>query len=241
MINGFNRATVCILFALISLSALAENTNFTTSHFSGSGNCAMCHNGLTDITGENVSIVRDWGTSMMANSAKDTLWQAKVASELERNPQLATVINDKCSQCHAPMANYEATRIQGTDITLFGPDGVLNPNHGLFDAAMNGVSCTLCHQITDAASLGTLAGFSGNYNINHTRTIYGQFSDIFGQPMINNTGYRPVYSAHISDSALCATCHNLKTPYVDASGNPQTSTLESEFPEQMPYTEWQHS
>jgi len=234
-------ATACMCLFFLSHTALAENTNFTTSHFSGSGNCATCHDGLTDTSGENVSIVRDWGASMMANAAKDPLWRAKVATELERNAHLAPLIKDKCTKCHAPMANYEITKVQGGEVPLFGTDGVLNPNHALYDAAMNGVSCTLCHQIENDANLGTLQGFSGHYNINQTKTIYGQFSDIFGQPMVNFTGYTPVYSEHVSDSALCATCHNLKTPYVDAGGNVLTMSTDTEFPEQMPYTEWQNS
>ena len=241
MINQLLRASFTILLFLFSFSTYAENTNFTTSHFSGSGNCASCHDDLTDTTGENVSITRDWGTSMMANATKDPFWQAKVATELERNPHLATMINDTCTRCHAPMANYEITKVQGGDITLFGADGILNPNHALYDAGMNGVSCTVCHQITDDASLGTLDGFSGQYKINDTKTIYGQYSDIFAQPMINNTGYTPTQSAHVSDSALCATCHNVKTPFVDDQGNVVTTSPESAFPEQMPYTEWQQS
>jgi|GEM_PF-1277404 len=235
------RAAVCLLLFTSPVTAFSENTNFTTSHFSGSGNCSMCHDGLTDTSGDNVSIVRDWGTSMMANSTKDPLWKAKVATELERNAHLSDVINDKCTKCHAPMANYEITRVQGGNVTLFGPNGILEPGHALHDAGMNGVSCTVCHQITDDASLGQLDGFSGNYHINDTKTIYGQYSDIFGNPMINNTGYTPTYSAHVSDSALCASCHNLKTPFVDSNGNLASSTPESEFPEQMPYTEWQFS
>ena len=239
MIKQTLRASVTILLFLFSFTTYAENTNFTTSHFSGSGNCATCHDDLTDTSGENVSIARDWGTSMMANSTKDPFWQAKVATELERNPLLATTINDTCTKCHAPMANYEITKVQGGDITLFGADGILNPNHALYDAGMNGVSCTVCHQIADDGTLGTLDGFSGHYSINDTKTIYGQYSDIFGQPMINNTGYTPAYSTHVSDSALCATCHNLKTPFVDDQGN--IVSTGTGFPEQMPYTEWQLS
>ena len=68
---------------------------------------------------------------MMANATKDPFWRAKVATELERNSHLSTVINDTCSKCHAPMANYEITQVQGGAMTLFGPDGVLNPNHAL--------------------------------------------------------------------------------------------------------------
>lgn len=229
------------LLILFSLSAFAENANFTTSHFSGSGNCATCHDGLIDTSGENVSIVKDWGTSMMANATKDPLWRAKVATELERNAHLSTLINDKCTKCHAPMANYEITKVQGGEVTLFGPDGILDPGHALYDAGMNGVSCTVCHQIADDATLGTLEGSSGHYVINNSKTIYGQYSNIVAQPMVANTGYTPSYSAHISDSAVCATCHDLKTPFVDASGNVLSTSPESEFPEQMPYTEWQNS
>ncbi len=139
------------------------------------------------------------------------------------------------------MANYEITKVQKEEVTLFGTDGTLNPGHTLHDATMNGVSCTACHQIEDDATLGTLEGFSGNYKINASKTIYGQYSNITGQPMINSTGYTPAYSAHISDSAVCATCHNLKTPYVDSNGNLLTTTPDTGFPEQMPYTEWQNS
>ena len=235
------RVAVSLLLFVSPITAFAENANFTTSHFAGSGNCATCHDGLTDTSGDNVSIVRDWGASMMANSTKDPFWQAKVATELKRNPHLSTVINDTCTRCHAPMANHEITKIQGGDVTLFGPNGILDTSHTLHDAAMNGVSCTVCHQISDDATLGTLEGFSGQFKINDTKTIYGQFNDIFGQPMVNNTGYTPTYSAHVSDSALCASCHDLKTPFVDSFGDVASTTPESQFPEQMPYTEWQQS
>ena len=241
MIKTLFRASASFLFLLFCVTAYAENPNFTTSHFSGSGNCATCHDGLTDTSGANVSIVRDWGPSMMANSTKDPFWIAKMATEMERNSHLTPLINDVCTKCHAPMANFEITQVQGDEMTVFGPDGILNPNHPMHDAALNGVSCTVCHQIMDDADLGTLPGFSGNYTINDTKTIYGQYSDIFGQPMINSTGYTPAFSAHISDSATCAVCHNLKTPFVDSEGNLASTTPESEFPEQMPYTEWENS
>ncbi|NNJ96171.1 MAG: hypothetical protein HKP12_03345, partial [Gammaproteobacteria bacterium] len=241
MLKNLFSITLINLFSLLSLSVFGENTTFTTSHFSGSGNCAQCHDALTDTSGEDVSIVKDWGASMMANSTKDPLWRAKVATEMERNPHLSTLIKDKCTKCHAPMANYEITKVQGKNIELFGPNGILAPGQALHDAGMNGVSCTVCHQISDDATMGTLEGFSGQYKINQTKTIYGPFSDIFGQPMVQRTGFTPAYSSHVSDSALCASCHNLKTPFVDNNGKVLTTSAESEFPEQMPYTEWQHS
>jgi len=242
MLKIFYRVCVCSMLCLYSVASSSEVTTFTTSHFSGSGNCSSCHDGLTDTSGDDVSIVKDWGASMMANATKDPFWKAKVETELKRNPHLSDLINDKCTKCHAPMANYEITKVAPAgQVTLFGPGGLLDSDNTLHNAAMNGVSCTVCHQITDDATIGTLDGFSGNYNINNTKTIYGQFSNINTQRMQNSTGYTPTFSTHVSDSAMCATCHNLKTPYVDASGVVLTSTTESEFPEQMPYTEWENS
>src|SRR5690606_37803972 len=115
---------------------------------SGSGNCVMCHNNLTDAQGKDVSIEKDWSSSMMANSARDPLWRAKVRSELNRNPQLANVISDKCTRCHAPMANFEAKSSSEPMQILDG--GYLDASHNRHDSALNGVSCTLCHQIQNS-------------------------------------------------------------------------------------------
>ncbi len=218
---------------------------FTSVHFSGSGNCSRCHDGLADSQGRDVSIVRQWSSTMMANATRDPFWKAKVRSEIARNPHLEGVINDKCTKCHAPMANYEA-KADGTLPTqqIFG--GILEAGHPKHDAAMDGVSCTVCHQIPNSSLLGTLKGMSGNYSINATKTLYGQYggagdTPINPQPMRNNVGYTPTYGAHIRQSKLCASCHNLKTPFVDETGKVLSTTPESEFPEQMPYSEWEHS
>ena len=83
----------------------AADANFESTHFSGSANCSQCHDGLRDEKGKDISIVKNWSTSMMANATRDPYWRAKVASELHRNPSVSDEINDKCSRCHAPMAN----------------------------------------------------------------------------------------------------------------------------------------
>ncbi|NOQ16572.1 MAG: hypothetical protein GQ581_05895 [Methyloprofundus sp.] len=217
------------------------NPSFVSEHFSGSANCQMCHDGLTDNTGKDVSINKAWQSTMMANATRDPLWKAKVRTELNRTPSLAGVINSKCSKCHAPMAHVEASRDSATIEILDG--GFTNPNNDYHDRAMDGVSCTLCHQIKDSQNLGTLAGMSGHYEIDSyanavDRKIYGPYSNVMTNPMRMNVSYTPEYSAHIKDSELCATCHNLKTPYTDDAGNILSTTPESEFPEQMPYSEW---
>lgn len=237
--DTFSVTTQASASAFMLPPASSGNPNFTSEHFSGSSNCTMCHNGLTDNTGADVSIETDWSSTMMANSARDPLWRAKVRSELNRNPQLADVINDKCTRCHAPMANFEA-KSKNEPFEILD-NGFLQANHPRHDEALNGVGCTLCHQIQNSPTLGTLEGFTGHYQIGNDKIIFGPFDNLFPNPMIMNTGYTPTYSAHVKEAKLCSTCHNLKTPYVDEFGMVLSTTPESEFPEQMPYSEWEHS
>jgi hypothetical protein len=217
-----------------------SNAAFRSTHFAGSAVCASCHNNLSDATAADVSIESDWSTSMMAQSARDPFYRAKVASEMQRNPQLKDVLDTKCSRCHAPMANVEA-KFEGSAVALFG-DGFLNPQNPYYDHAMDGVSCTSCHQIADDGNLGTLSGFSGGFSIvdlgiSAERTTFGQYDNARANPMLNETDFRPTFVSHISDSEVCATCHNLKTQYVDADGSVVSTTPDTEFPEQMVYTE----
>lgn len=227
------------------LDIVAANPRFRTDHFSGSSNCGVCHNQISDKDGNDVSIESEWGRSVMAHAAKDPFWRAKVATEIFRNPHLEAELSDTCTRCHAPMANVEyQARAQAVD--LFGTNGVLDPQSFYYSPALDGVSCTLCHQISDQANLGELESFSGGYVVENLavsgeRPAYGQYASPLVNPMLNETGFRPTHSAHIAGSEVCGTCHNLKTPFVDAAGQVLSSTPESEFPEQMIYSEWEHS
>ena len=231
-----------LLLGTFQVQALpAGDAAFVSAHFSGSANCAECHNGLSDINGADVSIESDWKTSMMANAAIDPFWQAKVASEMKRNPQLEHELQQVCTRCHAPMANVEA-ELQGTDLHLFD-QGEINPAHPYFDAAMDGVSCTLCHQIEDSELLGTEEGDTGRFSIDPTAKLaYGPVVAPQANPMLNSSGFMPVHSAHMSGSEACAACHDLRTNFVDADGVPVTvDGLPAHFPEQMVYSEWENS
>jgi hypothetical protein len=211
---------------------------FTTDDFVGSGLCVMCHEALVDSAGADVSITNDWRSTMMANAAKDPAWRAKVASEAARNPALKDVIEEKCARCHTPMAETQAETL-GAPVAL-SDDGFLSPANPLHEAAQDGVSCSLCHQI-QPDNLGTPESFSGGYEID-TRTeppnriMFGPYENPFGRPMQMHTGYLPAFGEHTNAAAFCGTCHNLITPYVDAAGQ-----IAGEFAEQMPYTEWQNS
>lgn len=199
--------------------------------FSGSGNCTACHSGddgvLIDTGGRDVSPEYHWQSSMMANAAKDPYWQAKVSSEVEENPHLKEVIEDKCVTCHAPMGRTEA---------IYGGQTYYSLSEVKQDAlSLDGISCTVCHQI-DPDNLDSGDGFSGNYLIKPDKQMYGPYENPFTVSMINRTGYTPVHGKHIESPQLCASCHTLSTPYVDQDGN-----VAGYFPEQMPYYEWLNS
>jgi hypothetical protein len=213
-------------------------STFTTADFSGPGLCAACHLSLVDQTGADVSMPTHWRSTMMGNAAKDPVWQAKVSSEVARFPALQGVIEKKCVTCHMPMAQTQAVT-DGQPVTALG-DGFFNPANPLHPAAIDGVSCTLCHQL-NGEDFGQVASFSGGYKVDTStnppdRLIYGPYEQPVAQVMQASTGFNPVYGAHMVTAEHCATCHNLYTPYVDVQGN-----VLGEFPEQTPYTEWQNS
>lgn len=208
--------------------------------FSASGACAICHAEMTDDSGADVSIDTYWRATMMANAVRDPYWQASVRNEGLLNPGLQEAIEEKCAVCHMPMAERTAAFF-GDPIGIFG-EGFLEPGNEQHVMALDGVSCTLCHQITDAG-LGLPVSYSGGFVIDTElpkgdRQIYGPFSvsqaDVAVMQSIS--GFLPVQGMHVTRAALCATCHTLYTPYVDASGS-----IAGEFPEQMTFVEWYYS
>ena len=88
-----------------------------------SASCRGCHGhdtlGLANINenGEDVNLFSHWESSMMALSAKDPLWRAKVSQEILVNPGHAAELQDKCTSCHAPMGRYNS-RFRGNATTV---------------------------------------------------------------------------------------------------------------------------
>jgi hypothetical protein len=209
--------------------------------FQTSDNCIACHNGLTAPTGEDVSIGADWRGSMMANSARDPYWQAAVRREILDHPKAQAAIEDECSICHMPMTTFAARAAGGKGRILEhlpvgqgdGADAVL---------AADGVSCTVCHQIS-ADGLGSPATFTGKYVIDAKtsgvkRPIFGPFAVDAGRTRVMQSAGRftPTESTHVQKSELCASCHTLFTHALAADGSDA-----GRLPEQTPYLEWQQS
>lgn len=232
---------------------------FEGTHHAGSDSCASCHNDPTmeistpipDVT-RNVSIGTAWETSVMANAARDPYWHAVVASELHEFPMLEDTINDKCTVCHAPMANDYAKK-EGIDLRLFDKGTIggvdfqqglysMNEESELFNHAMDGVSCSLCHQMEDV-NFGNDESMTGGYTIlgsptgdEADRPAYGQYTDPDVGYMRQQAGFLPQYGPHLSTSESCATCHNLNLQPVNSNG--ETIQGVDHFAEQAIYTEW---
>jgi hypothetical protein len=199
-----------------------------------------CHNGLISPTGEDVSIGSSWRASMMANSARDPYWQAAVRREALDHPSARDEIEHECSICHMPMANTEA-RARGEKPQIFAHLRVGAGDSPESQLASDGVSCTICHQIT-RDGFGTPASFTGGYVIDTTtaqeRPIFGPFQVDRGRTTIMRsvTGFVPSEATHIRESEMCATCHTLYTNARGANGE-----VLGRLPEQVPYLEWRHS
>jgi len=201
---------------------------------------------------KNVSIGMAWRTSVMANGTRDPYWHAVVAWELDEFPMLEDTINDKCTVCHAPMAHDYAQK-EGLTLRLFddvetGEPGIYfwdrpardataedgselvrteeeQIGDTLFDHAMDGISCSLCHQM-DGGNFGTEQSFTGGYEILDARDLdnrpaYGQYPNPDAAYMNAQTarpaqgipGFLAQQSAHISTS------ETLDTPVIMASGS----------------------
>ncbi len=235
------------------------DATFEGTHHAGSDSCTSCHNDSsmtisTPVPGvtRNVSIGTAWETSVMANSARDPYWHAVVASELHQFPMLEDTINDKCTVCHAPMANDFAKK-EGVDLRLFDKSTVgaidyqpgiysMNEESELFNHAMDGVSCSLCHQMEDV-NFGNDESMTGGYTILGSptgdvadRPAYGQYTDPDVGYMRQQAGFLPQYGPHLSTSESCATCHNLNLQPVNSNG--ETVEGVDHFAEQAIYTEW---
>jgi hypothetical protein len=193
--------------------------------FAGSGSCAPCHNSMVNSLNEHIGIADDWRSTMMANAGKDPLWQAKVSHETLVNPAHKDALETVCTKCHAPVGNFNAHHAGFNQYTI--DEMKADP------LALDGVQCTICHQITE----NTLGNFSGQLEIGLDKMIWGPYTNPFQNPMIFNTGYTPAHSEHINDSRLCGSCHTLLTNSVDLNGVPTGET----FVEQSIYHEWKNS
>jgi len=137
-----------------------------------------------------------------------------------------------------PMARYQS-KFEGQEGEVFSRLS-FGSDDRMDRLAQDGVSCSLCHQITKD-KFGTRESFVGGFVVDTMRNLgereeYGPFKIENGQTRIIRTssgGYKPTEGEHVRQSELCATCHTLITTALGPGGQKI-----GELPEQMPYQEW---
>jgi hypothetical protein len=203
-------------------------------YFLPSSSCRGCHGydsahtASIDEAGNDVNLVSRWESTMMALSAKDPFWKAKVRQEIMINPGHAGELQNRCLDCHAPLGAY-TSKYHGN--AFYGLSDLANDTLG-----KDGVSCGACHAIGPVGP-GTGNFYSGNipYDTNHVE--YGPFQAPYVGPMQLYEGFTPVFSAHMDQSRACSSCHTLITNSVDLSGN----YTGGHFVEQATYHEYVNS
>jgi hypothetical protein len=213
------------------------------SMFAPPRDCLACHNNLVAPGGEDVSIGASWRGTMMANSARDPYVQASVRRETIDHALRAADIEDECATCHMPAAQKTA-HASGGKAQIFTHLASVRTGRptDLDVVAVDGVSCTVCHQIA-ADRLGTRDSFNGNFVVapprpDGRRRAFGRSAVDAGRRRLMHsvTGFEQEEAPHIRESELCATCHTLITEAIGADG-----TVIGALPEQMNYQEWRHS
>ena len=252
ILSGLLAALLLVLASPALLSGGDKNSS-STPKFHTSDRCVACHNGMKTKAGEDYSIGLDWRSSIMANSARDPYWQGSVRREITDHPESRAEIEDGCADCHMPMSRYQA-KVQGKLGEVFAHLPFQNDS-AKDAAAQDGVTCSVCHQIS-TEKLGTRQSFNGGFIVegpasNHEskpqakpessndRPEYGPY--VIDNPhahlmQTSTGGFKPTQGKHMDESELCATCHTLFTQSIGPGGKRL-----GEFPEQVPYLEWQHS
>jgi hypothetical protein len=211
--------------------------------FAPSRECVACHNNLVSASGEDVSIGTSWRGSIMANAARDPYVLASVRRETIDHARHAGDIEHECATCHAPAAQKIA-HAAGGKAQIFAHLASVAAGTGtaLDDLAVDGVSCTVCHQIAPDR-LGTPESFNGNFVVGPPRAdgrrrAFGPFEVDAGRRRLMHsvTDFEQEQAPHVRESQLCASCHTLTTQALGPDGR-----VIGSLPEQMNYQEWRHS
>lgn len=203
-------------------------------HFATAGTCQVCHGSDTTgvamvaADGTDVNPIDGWLGSMMAHSARDPFWRAKVAHEMASNPAHAAELQDLCTSCHAPMGHTAAF---AAGALHYGLADLENDDLGL-----DGVSCGACHQ-QSAAGLGDR--HTGKLAFDSTGKVFGPYGSPLGASMSGFFGglLEPAFGSHVLKAEFCATCHSLVTETVTPDGVPTGG----QFVEQATWHEWENS
>ena len=193
----------------------------------------------------NISPFGEWKGSLMGMAGRDPVFYAQLSAEIVARPDRADEISNLCFGCHGALAvhklNEESNGTAKLSLSATSGNPLTDPHNAEIGAlARDGVSCTVCHRMTQPAD--EFEG-SGKFELGPTDTVYGPYQDddITVYPMEQGMTVTPKHGELITDSKLCGSCHNLQVPQLPttASQGPM-----ADFPhiyEQTTYLEWLNS
>jgi mono/diheme cytochrome c family protein len=240
-----------------------------TQLFLTSDQCMSCHSAapklpfgpLMWVRGVNVSEYGEWRWSPMALAGRDPVFYAQFESEMAyldsiADPHARSALRSQvagiCSTCHTVMAKRQLAADHPK--LTFTPEMVFDaePSHWNYHyggLARDGISCAVCHHVEQTrtpAGQSALAYFlnhkiNGAFDLTPPVKLYGPFKDsaIVTHAMNEALGVKPRYSAYTTSSRLCASCHTINLPIVDAV--PVAAVPKEHSVEQATYLEWLNS
>ena len=228
-------------------------------HFMTADVCSSCHDAnsqvnyqlpdmmLIDKNGEhiNLSPYGEWSASLMGLSGRDPVFHAQIESEKALHPELGDNIDNLCYRCHGSMGQRQLHLDYGEKHNfahdmIYAAGADPNAKHGAL--ARDGVSCTVCHHISEK-DLGKPSTFTGQFNVGPADKIYGPFSDPKTYAMRQAVGVSPKGAPWIKESSLCSSCHTVVLPVLDVDREYDAEQLAAAptSHEQTTYLEWLNS
>jgi cytochrome c553 len=200
----------------------------------------------------NLSPYGEWRASMMGLSGRDPIFFAQLETELALHPEQTDNIVGTCLSCHGVMGQRQIVqdgkgpfKLEYLDQTIGWPESS-TPFAKYGALARDGVSCTVCHRISDEG-LGTEATYTGKFKVGKPDEIFGPYEDVVTLPMENALGLKPRQTKEnqIRSSALCGSCHTVVLPILKVGqkygGNPFDDPKVPTEHEQNTYLEWLNS
>jgi hypothetical protein len=157
-------------------------------------------------------------------------------------------------RCHGVMGKRTNEIEHGPD-AHFKLDWVFQANPGtpqfhLGGLARDGISCSVCHHITQTKEEANSLAFvlenrsTGLFSVGRADRLHGPFETalIAAHPMNESLGAKPVFGRVTKSARLCTSCHSINLPVVDkpAKIHPITQSLTHDV-EQNTYVEWVNS
>jgi Flp pilus assembly protein TadD len=183
------RATPQIPQKLFSPSnSKSENNGFIpASDFIKAARCAECHQETHE----------EWSESLHRNSGREPFYKASVnILEKKRGTEFA----QHCESCHSPTSLFSGAMITGSKESREMDD--------------EGITCSVCHSITDASPLGTSSYTIRKPYLLLDKNGIGKGAEANNQEVLDNIEdhKRAVMNPTLRKPEFCGACHKSNAP-----------------------------